>query len=86
MKSDSPWFITLVESGCIKPYTTSQDGPEIKYHFQGGMSGKESLLAKPYRHLGSLLESCSLILNLHDHGSSCFSSSTSGGTWGMAIT
>jgi hypothetical protein len=45
----------MVESGCIKPYPTSQSGPEIKYLLQGGASGKESLLAKPSRPLGTSL-------------------------------
>ena len=33
----------------------SQGGPEVKYLLQGGMSGKESLLAKPFRPLCTLL-------------------------------
>jgi hypothetical protein len=40
-------FIVMVESGCVKPYSTSQGRPEVKYLIQGGVSGKESLLAKP---------------------------------------
>jgi hypothetical protein len=37
----------MVEGECIKPYPTSQGGPEIKYLLQEGMSGKRSLLATP---------------------------------------
>jgi hypothetical protein len=29
----------------VNPYGTSQGGPEVRYLLQGGMSGKESLLA-----------------------------------------
>ena len=29
-------FIVMVESGCVKPYPTSQGGPEVKYLLQGG--------------------------------------------------
>ena len=35
---------------------TSQDGLEIKYLLQGGVPGKESLLAKPSRPLGTSLK------------------------------
>ena len=34
----------MAESGGIKPYLTSQDGPEVKYLLQGGMSGKKKLI------------------------------------------
>lgn len=37
-----------MENGYVKPYSTSQSGPEIKYPLQGEMSGKGSLLAKPF--------------------------------------
>jgi hypothetical protein len=37
----------MVGKGCKKLNLTSQGGPEIKYLLQGGMSVKESLLAKP---------------------------------------
>jgi hypothetical protein len=33
----------MAESGCVKPYSTSQGGPEIKYLLLGRMSGKEIL-------------------------------------------
>ena len=39
-------------NGCIP---TSQGGPEVKYLFQRGMSGKRSLLAKPSGLLGTSL-------------------------------
>ena len=52
---DSKQFIVMAENGCVKPYPTSQGGPEIKYLWQGGMSRKESLLAKPSGSLGTLL-------------------------------
>ena len=45
MKRDSPGFkvfIVKAESGCVKPYPTSQGGPEIKYLLQGGVFGKAS--------------------------------------------
>ena len=58
----------MVESGCVKPYPTSQGGPEVKYLLQGGMSGKGSLLAKPSRPLGTSLKWRS-VLSLHDHRS-----------------
>ena len=47
---------------------TSQDGLEIKYLLQGGVSGKESLLAKPSRPLGTSLKWRS-VLSLCDHRS-----------------
>jgi hypothetical protein len=47
------FFYMQVESGCIKPYPTSQDGLETKYLLQGGMSGKRSLLAKSSGPLGT---------------------------------
>jgi hypothetical protein len=34
----------MVESGFVKPYSTFQDRPEVKYLLQGGVSGKESLI------------------------------------------
>jgi hypothetical protein len=43
----SKQFIVMAENGCIKPYYTSQRGPEIKYLLHGGMPGKGHLLAKP---------------------------------------
>jgi hypothetical protein len=58
----------MVESGCVKLYLTSQGGPEIKYRLQGGVSSKESLLAKPSRPLGTSLIWRS-VLSLHVHGS-----------------
>jgi hypothetical protein len=58
----------MAESGCIKPYPTSQDRPDIKYLLQGGMSGKEDLLAKPSRPLGTSLK-CISVLSLYDHRS-----------------
>jgi hypothetical protein len=39
-----------------KTIPTSQGGPEVKYLLQGGVSGKESLLAKSYRPLGTSLK------------------------------
>jgi hypothetical protein len=38
--------------GSYSTVATSQAGPEIKYIFQGGMSEKGSLLAKPSEPLG----------------------------------
>lgn len=61
----------MAESGYVKPYPTSQGGPEIKYLFQGGMSGKESLLAKPSRPLDIPLE-WKPVLNLRDNTQSLF--------------
>lgn len=58
----------MVESGCVKLYPTSQGGPKVKYLLQGGMSGKESLLAKSSRPLGSSLPWGS-VLSLCDHRS-----------------
>jgi hypothetical protein len=43
-KRQSMQDIVMVESSC---YPTSQGRPEIKYFLQGGVSGKESYLAKP---------------------------------------
>jgi hypothetical protein len=39
-------FIVMVESECVKPYPTPQSEPKVNYLLQGGMSEKESLLAK----------------------------------------
>jgi hypothetical protein len=39
----------MVESAYVKPYPTSQHGPENKYLLQGGMSLKGSFLATPSR-------------------------------------
>jgi hypothetical protein len=57
---------------CVKPYPTSQGGPEITYLLQEGMSGKESLLAMPRasRHLISMEIS---VLSLQDHRLHLFS-------------
>jgi hypothetical protein len=65
-----------------KPNPISQGGPEIKYLFQGRMSGKGSLLAKPPGLLGTSFKWRS-VLRLHDHRSL---SSASGGAWGIALT
>jgi hypothetical protein len=46
----------MAEGGCVKPYPTSQGRPEVKYLLQGGLSGEESLLAKPSRSLGTSLK------------------------------
>lgn len=35
-------FIVVSESGCVKPYPTSQGGPEIKRLLQGGTLGREA--------------------------------------------
>jgi hypothetical protein len=48
-------FIVIVKNDYVKPYPTSQSGSEIEYLSQGGMSGKESLFAKPSRHLDTSL-------------------------------
>ena len=48
-------FIVMVESGCIKSFPISQGGLEIKYHFQGGMSGKGILWAMLSVPLGTSL-------------------------------
>lgn len=48
MKKGSLWFSHISfhnEGRCVKPYSTSQGGPEIKYILLGWMSGKESVLA-----------------------------------------
>jgi hypothetical protein len=50
----------MLESECIKPYPTSQGGPEIKYLLQAEMSGKQNLLAVLIRPLGITLEYRSL--------------------------
>ena len=55
----------MVESGRVKAYPTFQGGPEVKYLLQGRVSGKESLLAKPFRPLGISLKRRSG-LSLHD--------------------
>jgi hypothetical protein len=39
-----------------KATPTFQGGPEVKYLFQEGVFGKESLLAKPFRPLGASLK------------------------------
>jgi hypothetical protein len=51
-----------------KTIPTSQGGPEVKYLLQGGESGKESLLAKSFRLLGTSLK-WRYVLNLYDHRS-----------------
>ena len=56
----------MAESGCVKPYPTSQARPEVKYILQGGVSGKESLLAKSCLPLGTSLKWRS-VLSLHDY-------------------
>jgi hypothetical protein len=65
-------FIVMAENGCfqtlychaengfVKTYLPSQDGPEIKYLLQGGMSGKRILLATLSRLLGTSLACRSL--------------------------
>jgi hypothetical protein len=58
----------MVEIKWVKPYLTSQGGPEVKYPLQRGVSGKESFLAKSSRPLGTLLKRRS-VLRLHDHRS-----------------
>ena len=50
---------------------TSLGGFEIKYLLQGGVSGKEILLTKPSRPLGTSLKWKS-VLSLHDHRSLAF--------------
>jgi hypothetical protein len=40
----------------VKLYPTFQGGPEVKYLLQGGVSEKESLLAKSSRPLGTSLK------------------------------
>ena len=50
-----------------KRHFVSQGGPEIKYLFQGGISGKESLLAKSSGPLGTSLAR-KTILGLLDCG------------------
>ena len=57
----------MAESGCVKPCATSQSDPKIKYLLQGGMSEKESLLAKHSRPLGTSLK-WRLVLSLCDIG------------------
>jgi hypothetical protein len=52
----------------VKPYPTSQGGPEVKYLLQGAVSGKESLLDKPSRLLGTSLKWRS-VLSVCDHRS-----------------
>jgi hypothetical protein len=50
---------------CVKPYPTSQGGPEIKYLLQGGMSRKEAYWLSPQaRHVISLENS---VWGLCDH-------------------
>jgi len=51
----SKQFIVIVENRCIKLYPTSQGGPENTFLWQGGMSGKGSLLAKLSQPLGTSL-------------------------------
>ena len=48
-----------------------QGRPEIKYLLQGGVSGKESLLAKSSSPLGTSLKWRS-VLRLHDHRSQSY--------------
>ena len=75
----------MVESGCVKPCPNFQGGPDIKYLFQGGMSGKESLLGKPSRPLRISLKWRS-VLSLHKHRLCPFLPIVgSGGTWGIAL-
>lgn len=77
----------MVENGFIKPYPTSQDGPEIKYLLQGGMTWKGSF-DKALQPLISVENSVSLLDC--GHGSSPIvlvsdvrdASSTCGGAWG----
>jgi hypothetical protein len=38
----SKQLIVMTESGCVKPWPLSQGGPEMKYLWQEGMSGKGS--------------------------------------------
>ena len=45
----------MVENGCVKPYLSSQGGPEIKYLLYRGMSEKGRLLVKPSGPLGTSL-------------------------------
>lgn len=40
-------FIAVMGSGYVKPYPISQGRPEIKFLFQEGVSGKESLMPMP---------------------------------------
>jgi hypothetical protein len=47
--------IVIAENECIKPYPTSQGGPEIKYLLQGGMFGERRLLAMLCGSLGKSL-------------------------------
>lgn len=65
---DSKSFISMMKSGCVKPYPSFQGGSKIKYLLQGEMSGKESLLAMPSRSLCTSLAWRS-VLSLHDHRS-----------------
>ena len=58
----------MTESGSVKQYPTSQGGPEVKYLLYGGVSEKESLLAKPSRPLVTSLKWRSVI-SLPDHRS-----------------
>jgi hypothetical protein len=61
-------FIVMVESGWVKLYPTSQGRPEVKYCLLGEVFGKESLLAKSSRPLGTSLKWRS-VLRLCDHRS-----------------
>ena len=64
--------IVIAENECIKPYPTSQGGPEIKCLFQGGISGNGSLLAKPSGPLGASLAWRTLVWGLCDNRTSFF--------------
>ena len=63
----SKQFIVMAEKGCIKPYPTSQIGPEIKYLWQGGMSGKGSF-GKALLTSTCLISMENSVLNLLDCG------------------
>jgi hypothetical protein len=47
VQSSKKFIIVMAENGCLKPYPTSQGGPEIKYHLKGVMPRKGSLLTSP---------------------------------------
>jgi hypothetical protein len=59
----------MVERRCVKPYPTSQGGPEVEYLSQGGVSEKKGLLAKPSRPLRYLIKMDISVLSLQDHRS-----------------
>ena len=72
MKGDHLWFQIIYchgESGCIRSYSTFQGELEIKYLLQGGMSGKESVLAMPSKAFKYLINMDISVLNLSDHRS-----------------